>query len=274
MRAMLSIASIPSRSRRMVGTPVNFFVALALVMLAGLLFIHLPIASGSCSNTIYDAYVEATPSSNSGGSFTYTTMPFIPALCGSGWSNGGYFADTSGQFLSATCGSGQYTFIEGDIFFGTDNFGLSSGSSSLNYKYEYSYDNALGQCIDVAADASSGGTIPYAGDNVSILVSPVASGNYYDISWHDYSTAVTLTITNIGVGSRSGPATTVQLETANDGNIGVVYWGTLEYLTTSGTYTHYPTNPSTSKFTNYNMSRPNGYYDDWCSYYTGYSSYC
>jgi hypothetical protein len=253
------------------------------ISLFTLIFVQFPTAAATCSQTQGDANIETSPSSASEGTYAYETIPFTPSLCGSGWSNGGYVHGSVGQYLSVTCYIyGLYpltTYIEAGIYYGTSQSGASSGSN-IHYFYNYVTGDILGVCNSPSFnDVSAGGTYPSVGDNVSIDLNaqPGTSSNYWTVEYDDFNTGVYVTVSNIALGSRNGPLNIAEMETWNPNNVVVVYWGTLEYIYGGSSYNigHFPTNPSTSlPPANYYLTQPNTYYDDWCAYYTGYSSYC
>jgi len=255
--------------------PRNLVGSFALALLTAVVVIHLPTAGASCSSGRLDNDEEYQPSSSAYGVSAYDTVPFQPALCGGGISQGGYWSENVGQQSSSTCYNGAVhtgTYLEADIFYGNDTQGDNSGSH-LAYRYETQTANGSGDCVMTAYDASSGGTYPYADDNVSVSVTP-GSGTTLDISWRDITDSVTLSVTGIGVTSQTAFLVEGELEVFNSGNIGVAYWGTLDYRTSSGTNVNFGTKSEYTGISTYTWVNPNTFADDYCTYYTGYLSYC
>jgi hypothetical protein len=265
-----------------VRAPWNLVTAALFVFIATLAFVHVPAAAASCSSTQGDVNIVDFPSSSSEGTNVVgETLPFIPFLCGSGWSNGGYVHGSVGQYFSATCDIDTNDWIEAGIFYGTNGNGVSSGSH-LEYFYNILTTNVLDLCSGPTLYAASTTTYPSAGDNVSIDLDAETgtSSNLYTVQYHDYNTGVYLTISGISTGGRSGPDNIAELEIWNPINTAVVYWGTLEYVYGGNSYSigHFSSSPTTSitgsATTNYNLVQPNTYFDDWCAYYTGNLHYC
>jgi hypothetical protein len=258
-----------------IAIPWNLVTAAGLIFLTFMIFVQFPTAAATCSNSQNDANASYQPSSNSAGTFAYEDIPFMPTLCGNTWSNGGEIHGSVAQLMSTMCGI-AYQWIEAGIFYGNASATGPSSGSHLAYFY-----NVYDSCSSGPAfnDASSGGTHPSAGDNVSVNIVVAPTGNQYDVSYDDITTGVTLSVNNVATPARTGPLNEAELETWDTTNVVVVYWGTLEYVTGPPGYTitHFPNSPSTSTSStssNYGWTQPNSYYDDWCAYYTGYSSYC
>jgi hypothetical protein len=254
--------------------PRDFGCALLLVLTLSILLLQLQIPAASattCTNSQYIASVTFNdPSVYQEAEQAYIIIPPTPSLCGSGWSNGGLIDSHGVQYFAACTPD---AFLEAGLYYGTVASGTTSGTS--NPHYYYTYDNSNTCPTLTFGDASSGGTYPSFGDNVTVDIQLQSSGNpdYWMAIYHDLSNGVSLYVYNIPEYSASGPAQSAQMESANQYNSFTTTWGSLKYEATSGTWYYWPSSSSsyfsyTDDNPYYVAQYPTAFYDDWCGYYS------
>ena len=255
-----------------IGLPLNFLTA-AVFVLTCLLALGAPHASASCTLNATQSYISYATSTV--GTATYTDWPFIPTLCGSGYSNGGYVGSPVGLYFSTTCNQGGiaiYETIEMNVFYGQNSFSQSSGSG-LNYEYQ-ELGSSGGNCAWTATDPTTSTAYPSLG-NTSALLVVAPSGNSYDITWYNYAKGVYLQVSGVATPARSGIDSTVEAEVLSPTNAAVIYDQGPQYVTLPNyNLVYFPSSATTGNMANWYMTDPNSFYNDYCMYYTGYSSYC
>ena len=114
-----------------------------------------------------------------------------------------------------------------------------------------------------------------SGNTSALLVVAPPSGNSYDITWYNYAKGVYLQVSGVATPARSGIDSTVEAEVLSPTNAAVIYDQGPQYVTLPNyNLVYFPSSATTGNMANWYMTDPNSFYNDYCMYYTGYSSYC